>query len=67
MIPNTVASALGLQAGDVILEVNGEKIANSSALSAKLSGSGEGAPVSLKLRRGGSEFYQGAQLGARLR
>src|SRR2546425_542951 len=60
-----VASGSGLQPGDVILEINGEKIADYSALAAKIREAGEGAPVNLRLRRGGSEFYQGLQLGAR--
>src|SRR5437762_50780 len=44
-----VASGSGLQPGDVILEINGEKIADYSALAAKIREAGEGTPVNLRL------------------
>jgi S1-C subfamily serine protease len=61
----TVAGLSGLRAGDVILEVNGEKVANYGDLAAKMRLHGEGGPVTLRIRRGATEFYQGAQLGPR--
>lgn len=63
--PGTVAGLSGLREGDVILEVNGEKVANYGDLAAKMRMTGEGAPVTLRIRRGAAEFYQGAQLGPR--
>jgi C-terminal processing protease CtpA/Prc len=63
VLPHTVASGLGLQKDDVILEFNGEAVSGLSALSTKIKESGEGFPVTLKLRRGGNEFYQSLQLG----
>jgi hypothetical protein len=63
VIPNTAASGLGLQKDDVILEFNGEAVSNLSTLSSRIKQSGEGFPVTLKIRRGGNEFYQSLQLG----
>ncbi|HVR87379.1 MAG TPA: PDZ domain-containing protein [Planctomycetota bacterium] len=64
VFPNTAASALGLQKDDVILEFNGETVANLSALSGKIKESGEGFPVVLRVRRGGNDLFQNVQLGA---
>jgi hypothetical protein len=61
--PNSVAHALGLQKDDVILEVNGQPVAGLIDLASKIRESGEGSPVNLRIRRGGTEFYQGLQLG----
>jgi membrane-associated protease RseP (regulator of RpoE activity) len=61
----TVAGQSGLRVGDVILEVNGERVANYGDLAAKMRLNGEGGPVTLRIRRGATEFYQGAQLGPR--
>jgi hypothetical protein len=61
----SAASAIGLQAGDVILELNGGTVANFQELAAKIHDAGEGATVMLKIRRDGSEFYQSGQLGGR--
>jgi len=63
--PGTVAGYSGLQAGDVILEVNGEKVAGYNDFAARVRQNGEGGPVTLRIRRGASEFYQGVQLGQR--
>lgn len=62
---NGVASAAGLKDGDVILEYNGESVQGLADLAKRIQQSGEGAPVSLRIRRDGSEFYQGVQLGRR--
>lgn len=65
VFPNTAASGSGLAAGDVILEVNGQPVAGLADLTSKIQATDEGTPVSLKVRRGDSEFYQGVQLGPR--
>jgi hypothetical protein len=65
VLENTVASAAGLKPGDVILELNGERIPNYAALAAKVRSTGEGSPALLRVQRGGSEFTQGLQLGGR--
>ncbi len=63
--PGTVAGLSGLRPGDVLLEVNGERVANYLDLAAKMRLNGEGGPVTFRIRRGVTEFYQGAQLGPR--
>jgi len=63
--PGTVAGLSGLLPGDVLLEVNGQKVANYADLASKVRLFGEGGPVTLRIRRGLTEFYQGAQLGPR--
>jgi hypothetical protein len=63
VIPNSVASRLGLQKDDVILEFNGEAIPTLAALASKIRDIGEGSAASLRIRRNGTEFYQGVQLG----
>ena len=63
VFPNTAASAFGLQKDDVILEVNGEPVADQSAMSGKIKQAGEGSPLILRIRRGGNEFTQSVQLG----
>ena len=64
VFPNTAASAFGLQKDDVILEINGEPVADQSVLSSKIKQSGEGFPATLRIRRAGNEFTQSVQLGA---
>jgi hypothetical protein len=63
VLPNTVASWLGLQKDDVILELNGDSVPTLAALATKIRDIGEGAAASLRVRRNGTEFYQGVQLG----
>lgn len=63
VIANSAASASGLLAGDVILQVNGEPVAGLGALSETIRKSGEGFAANLLIRRGGVEFIQGVQLG----
>jgi len=65
VIPDSVALWSGLQPNDVILEYNGEPIDTLATLTDRVRSGGEGAPVSLRLRRNGVEFYQGVQLGGR--
>jgi len=67
VVPDSVAVGSGLQPNDVLLEYNGEPITTLSSLSARIRDSGEGSPVSFRIRRENTEFYQGVQLGARAR
>jgi len=62
---NGVAGAAGLKDGDVIVEFNGESVQGLADLARRVRETGEGAPVSLRIRRDGSEFVQGVQLGRR--
>jgi len=65
VMSNSAASAVGLQAGDVLLEYNGEKVSDFTGLSTKIRASAEGAAVALKIQRGGTEFTQNVVLGRR--
>lgn len=65
VFPDTVASRAGLQSGDVLLDIDGEKLAGYAALAEKIRAAGEGRPMSLRLRRAGAEFTLGVQLGPR--
>ena len=65
VIPGSVAEQSGLRPGDVLLEYNGQPVSTLAALTTLVRGGGEGAPVSLRIRRENAEFYQGVQLGAR--
>lgn len=65
VIGGSVAERAGLRGDDVILEYNGDRVATLAALTARIREGGEGSPVSLRIRRGDTEFYQGVQLGAR--
>lgn len=65
VFPGTVAQQAGLQAGDLLLDIDGEKLATYSALAEKIRAAGEGKPMSLRLRRNGTEFNVGVQLGAK--
>ena len=64
VVGNTAASGAGLRAGDVIVEVNGEPVADYSALVAKVRDAGQGSELRIKVRREGAELYQGVRLGA---
>jgi len=64
VVPQSVASGSGLIPEDVILEVNGERMTTLATLSARIREAGEGSPLSLRIRRNGTEFYQGVQLGS---
>ena len=65
ILPKTAAEEIGLRVGDVILEVNGEKIQNYGDLATKIQGNTQGTAVILRLRRDGTEFFQVATLGPR--
>ncbi len=51
--PNTAASEAGLKPGDIIVEVNGEKVKDSAALRNKIAFAGANAEVNLKIYRNG--------------
>jgi len=62
VVENTAASGAGIRAGDVIVEVNGEPIADYPALVARIRDAGQGSELQIKLRREGVEFLQGVRL-----
>lgn len=64
VIPSSVAAASGLQPNDILLEYNGQRVESLASLTDQIRGAGEGSPASLRIRRGGTDFYQGVQLGA---
>lgn len=63
IFPDTAAAKSGLRPGDVIVEFNAERIHGLEQLFQLARNTGEGAPVSLRIRRDGAEFYLGLQLG----
>lgn len=65
LMPGGAALGSGLQKGDVILEINGQPIPDYAALASSIRDTGEGVPISMKVRRGDTEFVHGVQLGAR--
>lgn len=65
VFPGTVAHQAGLQSGDVLVDIDGEKLAGYAALAERIRAAGEGKPMSLRVRRAGVEFALGVQLGAR--
>jgi len=62
VVENTAASSAGLRADDVIVEINGEPIADYPALVARIRGAGQGSDVRIKIRRDGVELLQGLRL-----
>jgi hypothetical protein len=64
VMEDTAAKSAGLQAGDVLLELNGTPISDHQALVVGIREAGQGTQVTLKVRRGGSEFIQAVRLGA---
>jgi tetratricopeptide (TPR) repeat protein/CHAT domain-containing protein len=64
LVKASPAAAAGLQAGDVIVDVDGAAVANWGAVTAALKGKAAGAVVSLGLVRGGKERTVTATLGA---
>jgi hypothetical protein len=65
VMANSAAQAYGLQVGDVILECNGSEIKDFEGLSSQILQTLEGSPAALKIRRGGTEFYQSVVMGGR--
>jgi serine protease Do len=65
VVPDDPAAKAGLQATDVILEVNGEPVEDSSDLLRTIAGLKPGDKVKLKIWRGGETMTRTAQLGER--
>jgi len=61
----SAAADMGLMADDVVLEVNGEKLAGYGDLAAKIQANPPGTAVMLRVRRGGTEWTQAVILGKR--
>ena len=61
--PNSPAARSGLAKGDVILEMNGEPVSDSRALSLKISMLSPGTAVRLKVSRNGQEREVSVSLG----
>ncbi len=61
----SVAEEMGLQAGDVIQAVNGEKIADFAALSKKIGSMDPGDPITLSIERSGVPQELSGTLGER--
>jgi len=55
VIPNSPAEEVGLKSGDLVVAANGEKLYSGATL-AELLGATKGAPVTLTIRRGSSDF-----------
>jgi serine protease Do len=55
--PNSPASDAGLQAGDVIKEVNRTPVDNTGEYSSAMKKAGKNRPVLFLIRRGGQTFY----------
>jgi serine protease Do len=62
--PNSAASKAGLKAGDIIIEVNGEKVNNAGELRNKIAFAGPNAKVILKIYRNGKYVTLTAKLKA---
>jgi serine protease Do len=61
--PNSPAVKAGIKAGDVIVAVNGERIANARELSRRIGAMAPGTTVKLTLLQGGSEKVVNVTLG----
>ena len=62
--PNTAASKAGLKPGDIIVEVDGEKVNNAGELRDKIAFKGAGSEVNLKVYRNGEYITLKATLQA---
>ena len=65
VVPDSPASTAGLKEGDIILELNGEKITGNNTLVTVLRNYSPGDKVSLKILRNGKEMSLEATLGER--
>ena len=61
--PNSPAVKAGIQSGDVIVAVNGEKIANARELTRRIGGMAPGSSIKLSLLQGGAEKTVNLTLG----
>ena len=61
--PNSPAVKAGIKSGDVIVAVNGEKVANARELTRRIGGMAPGTSVKLTLLQGGSEKVVNVTLG----
>jgi len=61
----SAAGETGLKVDHVILELNGEKVADYGDLAKKIQANPQGTPVVLRVRRGGAEFLHPVTLGPR--
>ena len=67
VLPDSAAGRFGLQANDVVLEFNGQPITNFGGMAEQIRAQGQGAYVTLRIRRGDADFNQGVELGGRPR
>ena len=65
IIPDGPAEAAGIKPGDVILEVNGQKLSAMNSLSAAISKYDPDVQITLKVLRSGTEYTLKATLGER--
>jgi len=65
IIPGGPADVAGLKPGDVILEVNGQKLSAMNSLSTAISKYDPGVQITLKVLRAGTEYTLKATLGER--
>jgi len=65
IIPDGPAEAAGIKPGDVILEVNGQKLSAMNSLSTAISKYDPGVQITLKVLRSGTEYTLKATLGER--
>lgn len=63
VVPNSPASRAGIQKGDIILEINGQKINENNTLAAIISRYSPGDWVNLKILREGREINISLQIG----
>ncbi|HAO81122.1 TPA: hypothetical protein DCQ82_00120 [Candidatus Veblenbacteria bacterium] len=65
IIPDGPAEAAGIKPGDVILEVNGQKLSAMNSLSTAISKYDPDVQITLKVLRSGTEYTLKATLGER--
>jgi hypothetical protein len=65
VLADSAAKLFGLQAGDVVLEFDQQKIEGFSRLVEQINSRSPGSYVTLRINRGGAVFNQGVELGAR--
>jgi hypothetical protein len=63
VFPSTAAHHAGLLVGDVVTEFNGRSVPDLASLFQWARNTGEGTPISLRIRRAGVEIFIGLQLG----